>query len=199
MPSWSAWMIARTNDESSGAATRCSIFFSASARPSPTRISPSMRANSLLSGPSMCSVIFVIEASKPSPASTETARRSSASGSAERMVSRRARPRDETMNSGATQPSAVRVSPSRTAAPAPPTLAPKMSPRTNPPAALQPLMARNVVVDIEMPAESSLSVTASAVVFGDSRSTVCATRPASGSMARSRKERVSPRRSTSLP
>ena len=47
MPSWSAWMIARTNDESSGASTRAAMFFSAAWRDSPIRISESSSAELL--------------------------------------------------------------------------------------------------------------------------------------------------------
>src|SRR6202043_1808147 len=39
MPSWSAWMIARTNADSSGESTRAESFFKASWRAWPTRIS----------------------------------------------------------------------------------------------------------------------------------------------------------------
>ena len=89
MPSWSAWMIERTNEASSGVLVRAESFLSASWRDSPIRISLSVRANSSASGPDMFSVSLEIAPSKPIPASTLTAIRSSASGSSARMCSLR--------------------------------------------------------------------------------------------------------------
>ena len=60
IPSWSAWMIARTKLDSSGERPASAIFFNASWRPSPMRISPSASSNSSMSGPSMCSISFEI-------------------------------------------------------------------------------------------------------------------------------------------
>jgi len=91
----------------------------------------------------MCSVIFVIDASKPRPASTETASRSSASGSAARIVSRRAFARAETMYSGTTQPPTANAMANRNAMPAPPS-PPRMRPKSRPPSAAEPLIERNV-------------------------------------------------------
>src|SRR5581483_10697914 len=110
MPSWSAWMIARTKAASSGESTRAESFFSASCRASPTRISVSASANSSMSGPAMWSVSFEMAASNPSPASTLTASRSSASGSCACTSSRRRRARALTTNPGAIQPIAARTS-----------------------------------------------------------------------------------------
>ena len=81
IPSWSAWMIARTKLAISCEELRSDIFLSASLRPSPMRIPPSASSNSSISGPSMCSVSFCTAPSNPSPASTLTESRSSASGS----------------------------------------------------------------------------------------------------------------------
>ena len=69
-------------------------------RLSPMRTSPRASANSSESGPSMCSFSLAIAASKPSPASTLTARRSSASGSSALSVSRRLRILNVTKISG---------------------------------------------------------------------------------------------------
>ena len=68
---------------------RAESFLSASWRVSPIRISLNVSANSSASGPDMCSVSFEIAPSKPIPASTLTAMRSSASGSSARMRSLR--------------------------------------------------------------------------------------------------------------
>ena len=68
---------------------RSASFLSASWRDSPIRISLSVSANSSASGPAMCSVSFEIAPSKPIPASTLTAIRSSASGSSARIRSLR--------------------------------------------------------------------------------------------------------------
>src|SRR5207237_766957 len=78
-PSWSAWMIAEMKPWSSFTSTRSLIPRSASCRDLPTRCSAAARLNSSLSGPFNFSVTFTIAASKPSPASTEMVRRSSAS------------------------------------------------------------------------------------------------------------------------
>ena len=133
MPSWSAWMIARTKAESSGTSTRFIIFVSAFERLSPMRISPSASPNSSASGPSMCSVSFEMAPSKPRPASTETASRSRASGSSARRSSLRPRVFIVTIVSGSMKPTRAPTNPSSRAleASAPATLA-KTWPPTKP-------------------------------------------------------------------
>src|SRR5207247_11163072 len=91
VPSWSAWMIARVNADSSGASTRSDMRLSASERIAPSRISESVSPNSSARGPSMCSLSLASDASKPRPASTLTASRSRASGRSARTFSFRPR------------------------------------------------------------------------------------------------------------
>src|SRR5919198_1361213 len=141
IPSWSAWMIARVKVETSGVSSRSAILFSASWRLSPIRISPSARLNSSVSAPSMCSASFEIAPSKPRPASTLTASRSRASGSSDRIASRRARAFAVRTKSGMTKPTnappTVRKRPI-----AGPEGRPTSAPKTSPPIASAPLAAR---------------------------------------------------------
>src|SRR5919204_237949 len=186
IPSWSAWMIARVNVETSGVSTRSAIFFSASCRLSPIRISPSARLNSSVSAPSMCSASFEIAPSNPRPASTLTASRSSASGSSERTVSRRARAFAERTKSGSTKPTkappTVRRKPM-----AAPEGGPIGGPKTSPPIASAPLAARKAFTETPsvIPAARSLSRTDSTVAFGFSLRTKPASESAAGLRTRS--------------
>src|SRR2546429_5063329 len=186
IPSWSAWMIARVKLETSGVSTRSAIFFSASWRPSPIRISPSARLNSSVSAPSMCSASFEIAPSKPRPASTLTARRSSASGSSERTCSRRPRALAESTKSGSTKPTNAPPSVSRKPIPAPEGR-PINAPKTSPPIASAPLAARKAFTDTRslIPAARSLTRTESTVVFGFSLRTKPASESAAGLRTRS--------------
>src|ERR687887_657234 len=186
IPSWSAWMIARVKPEISGVSHRSAIFFSASWRPSPMRISPSARLNSSVSAPSMCSASLEIAPSKPRPASTLTASRSSASGSSARTASRRARALAERTKSGMTKPTNAPPIVSRKPIAAPegrPTRAPK--PR--PPIASAPLAARKAFTEMRsvIPAARSFARTESAVAFGFSFNTHPATESAAGLRTRS--------------
>src|SRR5919198_1879803 len=186
IPSWSAWMIARVKLETSGVSTRSAIFFGASWRPSPMRISPSARLNSSVSAPSMCSASFEIAPSKPRPASTLTASRSSASGSSARTASRRARALAERTKSGMTKPTNAPPIVSRRPIAAPegrPTRARK--PR--PPIASAPLAARKAFTEMRsvIPAARSFARTESAVAFGFSFNTHPATESAAGLRTRS--------------
>src|SRR5919201_1122446 len=186
IPSWSAWMIARVKLEISGVSTRSAIFFSASWPPSPMRISPSARLNSSVSAPSMCSASFEIAPSNPRPASTLTASRSSASGSSDRTVSRRARAFAESTKSGMTKPTnappTVRKRPI-----AGPEGRPTRAPKTSPPIASAPLAARKAFTDTRsvIPAARSFSRTESTVAFGFSFSTQPASESAAGLRTRS--------------
>ncbi len=142
IPSWSAWITERTNAATSGAGTRSAIFFNASCRDSPMRISPSVSANSSTSAPRMCSVSLVTAPSSPRPASTETASRSSASGSSERIRSRRPRMREVRMKSGRMKPNAPNAGTSNTPATGA-TATPARSATNRPPIARPPFNARN--------------------------------------------------------
>src|SRR5919199_1039902 len=186
IPSWSAWMIARVKLEISGVSIRSAILFSASWRPSPIRISPSARLNSSVSAPSIWSASFEIAPSKPRPASTLTASRSSASGSSERTASRRARAFAESTKSGMTKPTnappTVRRKPI-----AGPDGSPIRAPKTRPPIASAPLAARKAFTDTRsvIPAARSLSRTASAVALGVSFGKKPASESAAGLSTRS--------------
>src|SRR5437588_7872758 len=186
IPSWSAWMIARVKLETSGVSSRSAIFFSASWRLSPIRISPSARLNSSVSAPSMCSASFEIAPSKPRPASTLTARRSSASGSSERTFSRRPRAFAESTKSGMTKPTNAPPRVSRKPIPAPEGR-PIRAPKASPPIASAPLAARKAFTDTRslIPAARSLTRTDSTVVFGFSFRTKPASESAAGLRTRS--------------
>ena len=185
MPSWSAWMIARTNDETSGVSTRPANFFSASERDSPTRISPRARDSSSTSDPSMCSVSFAIAPSKPRPASTLTASRSSASGSSRPICSRRRVARLPTIQPGAIHPPATNASVSRRPVCAPAT-AVSRSPSTSPPPARIAFAARKPLGDTScIPAASSFCCTESRLSRGLRRSIRRAIRPEIGTSIRS--------------
>src|SRR2546423_2973144 len=186
IPSWSAWMIARVKLETSGVSTRSAILFSASWRPSPIRISPSARLNSSVSAPSMCSASFEIAPSKPRPASTLTASRSSASGSSLRTCSRRARAFAERTKSGMTKPTNAPPSVSRKPI-ATPEGRPISAPKTSPAIASAPLAARKActVTRSVIPAASSFTRTDSTVVFGFSLRTKPASDSAAGLRTRS--------------
>src|SRR5919202_174744 len=186
IPSWSAWMIARVKLEISGVSHRSAIFFSASWRPSPIRISPSARLNSSVSGPSMCSASFEIAPAKPRPASTLTASRSRASGSSDRIASRRARAFAVRTKSGMTKPTnappTVRKRPI-----AGPEGRPTSAPKTSPPIASAPLAARKAFTEMRsvIPAARSFARTDSTVVFGFSLRTKPASDSAAGLTTRS--------------
>ena len=81
MPSCSAWMIERAKLVVSGMSRRSAKFLRAWMRLSPMRISCSTIESSSSSGPLERSVMRARAPSKPRPASTETVRRSSTSGS----------------------------------------------------------------------------------------------------------------------
>ena len=108
MPSWSAWISAPDERGQLRRVRRART--ASSAPPGGTRRRASRRAsasNSSISGPSMCSVSFETAPSKPRPASTLTASRSSASGKLRRAISLLpALARCETTSSGAMKPSA---------------------------------------------------------------------------------------------
>ncbi len=118
--------------------------------------------------------------SKPRPASTLTASRSSASGRATPIASRRFREREPTTKSGTKKPSAAKPAAKRVPPPNPPKAPPKSTPTKAPPAASTPFAARKLVGGIVMPAASSLAATESTVDFGLARRTSRATFWASG-------------------
>ena len=85
-PKVSAWRMASTNDRISGMLVRASRARMASARLEPARTSPSIRANSSVSGPGTAATVRSSACSKPRPASTLMTRRSMTSGSLVRMA-----------------------------------------------------------------------------------------------------------------
>src|SRR5919204_5879363 len=186
IPSWSAWMIARVKLETSGVSTRSAIFFSASWRLSPIRISLGGRLNPPVSARSMCPASFEIAPSNPRPASTLTASRSRASGSSDRTVSRRARAFAESTKSGMTNPTNAPPTVRRKAIAAPEG-SPIIAPKTSPPIASAPLAARKAFTETRsvIPAARSFSRTDSTVVFGFSFRTKPASESAAGSRTRS--------------
>ena len=135
----------------------------------------------------MCSVNFAIAPSKPIPASTLTARRSSASGSSARTFSLRERARVETTKSGPKNPPAAKTTAKRSAdVGLEPT--PMRKPKTRPPAAAAPLSARKVFgwILFASPAESSFIRTDSTVTRGFSFSTRPESDAEAGTSTRSR-------------
>ena len=134
----------------------------------------------------MCSVSFEIAPSKPIPASTLTAIRSSASGSSARIRSFRERAFPETTKSGAMKPTPPSAIAAKSTPPGPAAAPPKRAPVASPPSASADLKARKVVGEIlrPRPAASSRALTPSMVVFGCSFSVQPASRSPSGASTR---------------
>src|SRR4051812_16181014 len=104
MPKASAWIIAPTNDRSSGTSVRSASARIACTRPVPICISCRTRKNSCASGPVVRRATCARPASNARPDSTEIVSRSSASGSSRRTCCDRSYPTWYSQSEGATQP-----------------------------------------------------------------------------------------------